>query len=88
MCATVVVEKINPAAPRWDRNRVAIVIAPGLPRSEAIRQVRALLSWLGAPQPDRGATCWCGENVPIPRALSRVPRQRTAAERQEVHHAG
>ncbi|MGW2861848.1 hypothetical protein [Streptomyces sp. NPDC001205] len=88
MCATVVVEDVDPASPKWDRRRVAIVIGPGLDYLEALRQVRALLIWLGAPQKGLGATCWCGDYISVPKTISRVPRQRTAADRQEVRHAG
>lgn len=88
MCATVVVEDIDPAAPKWDHDRVAVVIGPGLDYHETLRQVRAMLCWLGAPQLGLGATCWCGDYVPVPRARPRVPRQATARDRQEVRHAG
>lgn len=80
MCAQVVVEDINPVAPKWDRPRVVIVIGRGLTKRQAMRQVRALLIALGASQEDSGATCWCGDAVHIPRA-ERVPQQRS-------HHEG
>jgi hypothetical protein len=87
MCAIVIVEDIDSAAPVWDRERVSIVIGPGLDYIQALRQVRALLLWLGAPQLGLGATCWCGDYVPVPMAVPRVPAQWTAADRQEVRHA-
>lgn len=87
MCATVIVEDIDPAAPVWDRDRVAIIIGPGLDHFEALKQVRALLMFLGAPQMGLGATCWCGEFVSVPRQLPAMPRQRTVRRREEVHHA-
>jgi hypothetical protein len=86
MCAIVVVEDINPQAPRWDRDRVAIVIGGGLDYFQALRQVRALLVWLGAPQLGLGATCWCGDFIEVPKQ-ARVPDQRTAPRREEVRHA-
>jgi hypothetical protein len=85
MCAIVLVEDVDPSVPRWDRDRVALVIAPGLTYFEALRQIRALLIFLGAPQMGLGATCWCGEYVAVPRA--RVPQQQTAAGREEARNA-
>lgn len=87
MCATVLVEDVDPTAPQWDRDRVAIVIGTGLDHFQALRQIRALLIWLGAPQMGLGATCWCGEHVAVPRTEARVPRQRTATGREEVRNA-
>lgn len=86
MCATVIVEDIDPIAPRWDRDNVAIVIGQGLDYFTALKQVRAMLIYLGAPQLGLGATCWCGEFVAVPRK-PRVPVQRTAHRREEVRHA-
>jgi len=86
MCATVIVETINPIAPRWDRDRVAIVIGQNLDYFTALKQVRAMLVYLGAPQLGLGATCWCGEYVSVPRQ-ARVPEQRTANRREEARHA-
>lgn len=86
MCATVIVENIDPIAPRWDRDRVAVIIGQGLDYFTAVRQVRALLIYLGAPQTGLGATCWCGDYVAVPRT-PRVPRQRTQPRREEVRHA-
>lgn len=87
MCATVVVEDVDPASPSWDRARVALVIGFGLSRTEALKQIRALLIWLGATQAGVGATCWCGEQVAIPSAEFRVPLQRTASGRETIRHA-
>jgi hypothetical protein len=86
MCVTVIVEDIDPIAPRWDRDRVAIVIGPHLDYFRALRQIRALLIYLGAPQMGLGATCWCGDYVAVPRQ-ARVPEQATAPRREEVRHA-
>jgi hypothetical protein len=86
MCVTVIVEDIDPIAPRWDRDRVAVVIGQRLDYFESLKQVRALLTYLGAPQLGLGATCWCGEYVAVPRR-PRVPLQRTAPRREEVRHA-
>lgn len=87
MCATVIVEDIDSIAPRWDRDRVAIIIGQGLDYFTALRQVRALLIYLGAPQLGLGATCWCGEFIAVPKQ-GRIPVQRTAANRrEEVRHA-
>jgi hypothetical protein len=86
MCVTVIVESINPIAPRWDRDQVAITIGEGLDYFQALKQVRALLIYLGAPQLGLGATCWCGEYVAVPKP-ARVPAQRTAHRREEVRHA-
>lgn len=86
MCATVIVEDIDPIAPRWDRDRVAIVIGQGLDYFHALKQVRALLIYLGAPQMGLGATCWCGDYVAVPKR-PRVPEQRTQPRREEVRHA-
>lgn len=87
MCTTVVVDDIDPIAPRWDRDNVAIVIGQGLDYFQALRQVRALLVYLGAPQLGLGATCWCGEFVAVPKSKPRVPLQRSAPRREEVRHA-
>ena len=86
MCATVIVDDIDPIAPRWDRERVAIVIGQGLDYFAALRQVRAMLIYLGAPQLGLGATCWCGDYVAIPKR-TRVPAQRTPHRREEARHA-
>lgn len=88
MCVSVVVGNVKPALPKWDRENVAIVIGDGLDYFEALKQVRALLCWLGAPQMGLGATCWCGDYVAVPKPLDRVPRQREVAGRKEVRHAG
>jgi len=85
MCAIVIVEDVDPIAPKWDRDRVAIVIGQDLDYFAAVRQVRAMLVYLGAPQLGLGATCWCGDYVAVPKQ-ARVPVQRTA-ERQEARHA-
>lgn len=87
MCATVVVEDVDPASPRWDRARVSLIVGQGLSYTEALHQIRTLLLWLGAPQPGLGATCWCGEDVEIPSAAIRVPRQRTSSGREKIRHA-
>jgi hypothetical protein len=86
MCVTVIVESINPIAPRWDRDRVAIVIGEGLDYFQALKQVRVLLIYLGAPQLGLGATCWCGDYVAVPKK-AHVPVQRTAHRREEARHA-
>ncbi|MGW0837081.1 hypothetical protein [Streptomyces prunicolor] len=78
-------EDVDPIAPRWDRNRVAIVIGQNLDYFQALKQVRAMLIYLGAPQAGLGATCWCGEFVAVPKP-ARVPAQRIA-QREEVRHA-
>lgn len=87
MCATVVVEDIQADAPRWDRDRVSIIIGRGLNHFEALKQVRAMLSWLGAPQIGLGATCWCGESVTVPKSPVVVPRQKTSPRHEEAPHA-
>lgn len=87
MCATVVVEDVDPRAPRWDRDRVALIIGEGLTYTEALHQIRALLAFLGAPQHGLDATCWCGEHVSVPAAEIRVPRQRTASGPKGIRHA-
>ncbi|MFE2485959.1 hypothetical protein ACFXGR_22215 [Streptomyces mirabilis] len=79
-------EDTDPGAPRWDRDRVAIVIGEHLDYFQALRQVRALLIFLGAPQLGLGATCWCGDFVEVPKR-ARVPTQGTAHRRKEVRHA-
>lgn len=86
MCATVIVEDIDPIAPRWDRDRVAIVIGRKLDYFQALTQVRALLTYLGATQGSLGATCWCGEYVAIPKGPA-LPAQRTLPRREEARHA-
>lgn len=86
MCAIVIAEDIAPIAPRWDRDKVAIVISRSLDYFSAVKQVRAMLTYLGAPQGGLGATCWCGEYIEVPRN-PRVPEQGTAPQREEVRHA-
>jgi transposase-like protein len=86
MCAIVIVEDFVPIAPRWDRDRVAIVVGQGLDYFGTLQQVRAMLAYLGAPQIDSGATCWCGEYIEVPRDR-RVPRQITMPLQKEVWHA-
>lgn len=87
MCATVVVEDVDPRAPKWDRDRVALIIGEGLTHTEALHQIRALLTFLGVPQHSLGATCWCGEHVSVPPAEKRVPRQRSAPGPKGIRHA-
>lgn len=86
MCVTVIVENVSPIAPGWDRARVAILIGEGLDYFQALKQVRTLLIYLGAPQLGLGATCWCGEHVAVPKQ-TRVPAQRTTHRREEARHA-
>lgn len=86
MCAIVIVENVDPIAPRWDRDRVAIIVGRGLDYFGALRQVRAMLTYLGAPQQGLGATCWCGEYVEVPKN-PRVPEQGASPKREEVRHA-
>lgn len=88
MCAIVLVEDVDPTVPQWDHDRVAVVIGPGLDYFQALRQIRALFVFLGAPQMGLGATCWCGEYVAVPGPEARTPRQRTAPGRKESRHAG
>jgi len=88
MCAIVVVEDISPDAPRWDRDRVAIAIGRGLDHFEALKQVRAMLTWLGAPQLGIGAICWCGEAVTLPNRVVVMPQQKkNPSLREEAPHA-
>lgn len=87
MCATVVVEDVDSKAPRWDRDRVALVIGEGLSYSEALKQIRTLLAFLGAPQAGLEATCWCGDHVSVPECAVRVPRQRTTSRQEGIRHA-
>lgn len=75
MCVAVTVEDMNPQAPRWDRDRVTISIGPGLDHFTALKQVRGMLTWLGAPQMGVGALCWCGDPVILPDLSARVPGQ-------------
>lgn len=86
MCATVIVENIDPIAPRWDRDRVAVILGRGLSYLDALNQVRVMLAYLGAPQQGLGATCWCGEFVAVPR-YPRIPEQRVTNQLEEVRHA-
>jgi hypothetical protein len=86
MCTTVIVNDIDPIAPRWDRDNVAVIIGQGLDYFAALKQVRAMLVYLGAPQLGLGATCWCGDFVAVPKR-AHVPAQRTAPQREEVRHA-
>lgn len=87
MCATVIVEDINPIAPRWDRDRVAILIGRDLDYFQALKQVRTMLAYLGAPQQGLGATCWCGEYIEVPRSFIRIPAQPVARQEVEARHA-
>jgi hypothetical protein len=75
MCVAVAVGKIEPTGPRWDRDSVTIIIGPGLDHFTALRQVRAMLAWLGVPQTGMGARCWCGDPVTLPNLAARVPDQ-------------
>ncbi|MFF7576813.1 hypothetical protein ACFZBE_17785 [Streptomyces sp. NPDC008061] len=88
MCAIVLVEDVDPAVPQWDHDRVAVVIGPGLDHFQALRQIRSLLLYLGAPQMGLGATCWCGEYIAVPGPEARVPRQHPVAGRREARNAG
>lgn len=87
MCVTVVVGDAGSSAPRWDRDQVAIVISPGLDHFAALRQARAMLTWLGAPQLGLGAICWCGDHVTIPSGRITMPQQKAAPAREEIPHA-
>jgi hypothetical protein len=87
MCVIVRTGGIDPTAPRWDRDNVAIVVADGLGYYEALKQTRAMLTWLGAPQIGMGATCWCGEPVEITGCTVRMPEQHFGPRRMEVPNA-
>lgn len=89
MCTLVRVEEIDPTAPQWRRDDVAIVVSDKLTTGQRLLQIRALLKLLGAPQCQTGATCWCGEPVTVPgltipqprsRRLGRIPRQLVPVE--------
>ncbi|KAB1146749.1 hypothetical protein F7R91_14305 [Streptomyces luteolifulvus] len=82
----MIMEDVDPIAPRWDRDRVAIIIGQDLDYFTALRQIRAMLIYLGAPQLGLGATCWCGDFVAVPKQ-ARIPPQRTATRREEARHA-
>jgi hypothetical protein len=86
MCAIVIVEDFAPVAPRWDRDRVAILIGRGLDHFGMLRQVQAMLTYLGAPQTGVSATCWCGDYIEVPTAPP-FPQQLTAPRQKEVGHA-
>lgn len=75
MCVAVTVEDISPQAPRWDHDSVTIHIGRGLDHFTALKQVRAMLAWLGAPQPGTGAQCWCGAPVTLPNVSARIRGQ-------------
>jgi hypothetical protein len=77
MCTLVRVEGISPQAPQWRRDDVVIVVSDQLTTGQRLLQIRALLSMLGAPQCQTGATCWCGEPVTIPGLTITIPAQRT-----------
>jgi hypothetical protein len=81
------VEDINPQAPRWDRDQVTILIGRGLDHFTALKQVRAMLTWLGAPQLGIGALCWCGDHVTIPDCRARMPEQRTGPRLEQAKNA-
>jgi len=66
MCVTITVGDVDPRSPIWDRPRVTIRVSRLLTLPQALRQVRAMLMYLGAPKDDQGVTCWCGEPVEIP----------------------
>lgn len=88
MCVAVDVRDITAEAPLWDRDRVTIVIGGrGLTYFDALKQVRALLTWLGAPQIGTGAICWCGDPVTIPKIPVIIPQQKTAPACEKAPHA-
>jgi hypothetical protein len=66
MCVTITVGDVDHHAPVWDRDQVSIGISRLLTFPQALRQIRAMLMWLGAPQCPGCATCWCGEAVAVP----------------------
>lgn len=66
MCTRVSIAPIDPAAPLWIRSDVTIAVSDRLSTEQVLFQVRAMLMWLGAPQGDEPATCWCGDPVKVP----------------------
>lgn len=71
MCVRV--QSAASPVPAYDHERLIVRVPPGLSRALTLRAVRAVMAELGAPQPQVGARCWCGEPIP----LDHVPAQRT-----------
>ena len=94
MCVLVRTAAISPCSPRWDRDRISIIVSDQLTTGQALLQIRAMLERLGAVQCQTGATCWCGDPVTLPglsiawrpRYASLVPRQRSAAHAGRTRH--
>jgi hypothetical protein len=63
----------------WDADQLTITIPEWLDHDRALRAVRAILTELGALQPDLGAVCYCGEPVRV---------ETGAAEYMEAIHLG
>jgi hypothetical protein len=72
MCTLVHRSPEPDAVPRWDAFRGVIIIPRLLLPDTQLLIVRAMLAGLGIPQPDDGATCWCGAPVEV----TWVPAQR------------
>lgn len=79
MCTVVRVEQIDPSQPQWRRDDVAIIVSDELTTGQRLIQIRALLEFLGAPQRQCGATCWCGEPVTVPALTVRAQKTLAAA---------
>lgn len=67
----------------YDATRNVIQIPAELDGPYTLMAVRKVLSELAAPQPEKGAVCWCGEPVWL---LSRVTRQRANGDQVVIHY--
>lgn len=84
MCTKIIIGSADLRMPTWDRPNVAIIVSDALDQTTAHRQVRALLSALGAPQDQSSPTCWCGDEVELPQVAVRMPRQLGPRHHEEV----
>lgn len=64
---------VRTGSPIYDPTARLITLPPTIAQAHRVTAVRAVLSELRVPQPELGATCWCGEPIDL---LPRVPEQR------------
>jgi hypothetical protein len=81
MCIRVQYQPLQQLREPWDADRNLITLPAGLDAEFTMRALRMLLRKMDVEQPERGARCWCGEQIGL---LPRIPQQRS----NEVSHLG
>lgn len=65
MCTEVVISAQPIEQVFWSADELAVYVPPGMPLTEAIPAIRAILNDLSAPM-NGPLTCFCGERITIP----------------------